>query len=264
MLQWTVHLFILHLNQLPRPVSAPEPTEGDRKMNLAVEDNEVNQDSVALYRLLQGRHSCRAFRAEAVVRPVIERIATYAQRTPSWCNTQPWQVVLLSGSATEKFRVALLEHVAAAAPAPDIPFPQAYRGVYQDRRRSCGLQLYDAVGVTRGDRDASGRQARENFRLYGAPHVAIVTTDSALGEYGAVDCGAYVNTFMLAAHAHGVACIAQAALAAHAPFIHEWLGIPDDRRVVCGISFGYADVGHPVNRFRTSRATLTEAVDWRD
>jgi proline dehydrogenase len=40
--------------------------------------------------------------------------------------------------------------------------------------------------VVRGDREASGRQARENFRLFGAPHVAIVTTDAALGTYGAV------------------------------------------------------------------------------
>lgn len=225
---------------------------------------EANHDAAALERLLRGRHSCRAFRAEAVARPVIERILASAQCTPSWCNTQPWQLVVVSGAPADAFRAALLDHVAASEPAPDIVFPQAYRGVYQERRRACGLQLYDAVGVPRGDRTASGHQARENFRFYGAPHVAIVTTDAALGQYGAIDCGAYVSTFMLAAQAHGVACIAQAALASRAPFIRTWLGIPDERVVVCGISFGYEDAAHPANQFRTQRAAIGEAVDWRD
>jgi nitroreductase len=225
---------------------------------------EAGHDTALLERLLDARYSCRSYRAEAVPRHVIERILASAQRTPSWCNTQPWQIVVLSGAAIEAFRIALLKHVETAAPAPDIAFPEAYQGVYQDRRRACGLQLYDAVGVTRGDRAASGRQALENFRFYGAPHVAIVTTDATLGHYGAIDCGAYVSTFMLAARAHGVASIAQAALASRAPFIREWLGIPSGRVMVCGISFGYADTAHPVNQFRTARAPLEDAVDWRD
>ncbi|MGT2477521.1 nitroreductase [Paraburkholderia terrae] len=225
---------------------------------------EANDDAAALWRVLRGRHSCRAFRADAVPRPVIERILAIAQCTPSWCNTQPWQLVVVSGAAASAFRAALLAHVGASEPAPDIEFPRAYQGVYQERRRACGLQLYDAVGVTRGDRVASGHQARENFRFYGAPHVAIVTTDAELGQYGAIDCGAYVSTFMLAAQAHGVACIAQAALASRAPFIREWLGIPDGRVVVCGISFGHEDVAHPANQFRTPRAAPGEAVEWRN
>jgi len=34
--------------------------------------------------------------------------------------------------------------------------------------------------------------------------------------------------------------------------------------MVCGISFGYEDVGHPANSYRTSRATLEQAVDFVD
>ena len=93
--------------------------------------------------------------------------------------------------------------------------------------------------------------------------MAIVTTDAALGTYGAVDCGAYVTTFMLAAKALGVACIAQAALASHSPFVRAHFGIPNDRLILCGISFGYEDEAHPANRFRTSRAPLAEVADWR-
>jgi nitroreductase len=102
----------------------------------------------------------------------------------------------------------------------------------------------------------------ENFRLFGAPHALVVTTDEALGIYGVLDCGAWVNNFMLAAAAAGVACIAQAALAAHPKVLREFFGIGEDRRIVCGMSFGYEDAKHPANQFRTSRATKEEVATW--
>jgi nitroreductase len=92
--------------------------------------------------------------------------------------------------------------------------------------------------------------------------VAIITTDEALGTYGAVDCGAYVSTFLLAAQSLGVASIPQAALASHSKFVRDYFAIGEDRLVVCGISFGYEDRSHKANGFRTDRASLGEAVRW--
>jgi nitroreductase len=134
--------------------------------------------------------------------------------------------------------------------------------MYLERRRECGWSLYRSVGISQGDREGSARQALENFRLFGAPHVAIVTTDEALGVYGAVDCGAYVSNFMLAARSLGVACVTQASLASWPDRIRSELSIPDDRRIVCGISFGYPDLEHPANQFRTTRAPIDDVVTW--
>ena len=53
-------------------------------------------------------------------------------------------------------------------------------------------------------------------------------------------------------------------LAHYAPFVRAHFGLPEDRRMVCGISFGYADRSHPVNGYRTSRADLSEAVTWAE
>lgn len=219
-------------------------------------------DAEALERLLAARHSCRGFLADQVPDAVIERILALAQRTPSWCNAQPWRVAITKGAATEKFRNELCEHVAKEPFAPDIAFPREYRGEYLERRRVCGYQLYDAVGIARGDRPASQQQAFENFKLFGAPHVAIVTSDEALGTYGAVDCGAYVNNFLLAAESLGVATIPQASIASHAKFVRNFFGIGDDRLVVCAISFGYEDHAHKANNFRTTRAALADVVKW--
>ncbi|TMV07812.1 nitroreductase [Ruegeria sediminis] len=213
--------------------------------------------------LLARRHSCRAFRPDPVPRADIERILSSARRVPSWCNAQPWQVVVTSGDETDRFRTALLHEAATGAHAPDLPFPTSYSGVYQQRRRTCGWALYEAVGVEKGDRAGSAREMMKNFALFGAPHCAIVSSPAELGSYGALDCGGFVTAFTLAAQALGIATIPQAAVASYSPFLHRHFGIPDDRLVLCAISFGYADPDHPANAFRTDRAELDEFVDWR-
>ena len=127
-------------------------------------------DAQTLERLLAARHSCRGFLAEPVADSVIERILAMAQRSPSWCNAQPWQVIVTKGAGTERFRAAIYAHVTKEPSAPDIAFPREYRGTYLARRRGCGFALYDAVGVKRGDRAASAVQMLENYKFFGAPH----------------------------------------------------------------------------------------------
>lgn len=215
--------------------------------------------------LLHSRYSCRAFLPEPLPRSTIERILAAAQRTASWCNAQPWQLYIASASTLERLRETLQSQLAeGAAPASELPWPREYRGVYQERRRECGWGLYEALGIAKGDRVASAQQAAQNFSMFGAPHVAIVTSDEALGTYGAVDCGAYVANFLLAAHSLGVGCIAQAALASYPGALREVLGIGPDRTIVCAISFGRADPAHPANQFRTTRADPDSSVVWRD
>jgi len=99
-----------------------------------------------------------------------------------------------------------------------------------------------------------------NFDFFGAPHVAIVTTDREQGTYGAVDCGGYVATLLLALRSRGIDSIAQAAIAMYSDGVRELLALPEDRLVVCAVSFGYADPDHPANAFRTERAGVDDVV----
>jgi nitroreductase len=213
--------------------------------------------------LMRARFSCRAFRPDPVPQPMIKQVIATAQRAPSWCNAQPWHVIVTEGTETERFRDALHTQAARDAGALDLPAPEGYPGVYGDRRREVGWQLYDAVGVTKGDRDGSARQMMRNFALFDAPHVAILTSPRALGPYGAMDSGGFVLAFTLAARALGIDSIPQAAVANHAAFVRNYFGINDDRMMLCAISFGYADPDHPANSFRTTRAGLDEIVEFR-
>jgi len=214
--------------------------------------------------LLRARYSCRAFRPDPLPEATITQIVSAARHMPSWCNAQPWQLTITQGDATERFREMMLKTASSDAPvAPDLPWPTGYSGAYAERRRTCGFQLYDAVGIAKSDRAARKAQMLRNFALFDAPHVAIVTSPSELGPYGAMDCGGFVSAFTLAATALGVASIAQAAIASYAPQVRAHLELPEDRLVLCAISFGLADTEHPANKFRTERATPEAIIDWK-
>ncbi len=229
-------------------------------------------DAATLWRLVSARHSCRGYLSDPVPAATIATMLGIAQRSASWCNSQPWQAIVTSGEATERFRDALFAHASSGNWAdqtqrperPDFAFPLRYTGIYKQRQRETGWALYQSVGVLHGDRIASGKQMLENFRLFGAPHVMIITTESDLGVYGAIDCGAYVAHVMLAAQSLGVATVAQAALAGVSDFVRDHFAIPANRKVVCGIAFGFADPNHPANAFRTTRAPLDQVVDYRN
>ncbi|SPF79994.1 nitroreductase [Pseudoprimorskyibacter insulae] len=213
--------------------------------------------------LLTSRQSCRGYLPDPVPQSETEAVLTTAQNVPSWCNSQPWHVTACGSEETNRLREALYAHAAQAKHNSDVPFPSAYEGLYKDRRRECGWQLYDAVGVQKGDREGSGRQMMENFRLFGAPHFLLITTPKALGPYGILDCGAFATAVLLGFEARGIGAIAMASVAGFAGFMRGWFDVPDDRDILCGISFGYADQNHPANAFRTTRAPLAEVVDWR-
>ena len=221
----------------------------------------IEQRIGVLEELLGERYSCRAFLPQPVPRATIEHVLAAAQRTASWCNSQPWQLVIASGEAKERFRNAIYAEASSGAPEDgDFSFPREYLGVYLERRRESGFQLYNTLGIARGDKAAYAKQALENYNFFGAPHVAIIHTDEALGIYGAIDCGAYVGNFLLAAQALGLGTIPQAALARHSGLIRRHFKLGDSRRVVCGISFGFPDRDNKINSYRTSRAAIADTV----
>lgn len=213
-----------------------------------------------LDRLLLGRHSCRAFLPQPLPDALIDRLLASAQRTASWCNTQPWQLLLTRGAGTEAFRTAMRQAARERPAASDIAFPPGYEGEHLARRRASGRQLYQAVGIARHDAAQAQAQSLRNFDFFDAPHVLIVTTASSLGPYALVDCGGWVANFLLAAQAHGVAAVPQAALARHSDVIRAHFALPSGQLVVCGIAFGLADAAHPANCYRTARADLAQVV----
>jgi nitroreductase len=209
---------------------------------------------------LVARRSVRAFRPEPVAEDTLREIFSAAQHAPSWCNIQPWRVVLTSGEATLRVTRALTEAATSAPPSPDFAWPGEYPEPYNTHRRACGKALYDAMGVARGDAEGRHQAWMRNYVAFDAPHIAFVSVDRRIGPYAMLDVGCWLQSLLLAAWERGVACCPQASLSTHPDAIRAMLAIPDTEGLLFGIAVGYEIGGAPANACRTTRATLDANV----
>lgn len=135
----------------------------------------------AFTEVLADRWSCRAFLPDPVPTDVLRRMFDMAQRTASWCNTQPWHVYVATGGSVRDLASRLVDSAQTSTGNPDIAPPEEYVGVYRERRREAGFALYRSLGIEREDREGRAQQMLKNFEFFDAPHVAIITTDRLQG-----------------------------------------------------------------------------------
>ena len=120
-------------------------------------------------------------------------------------------------------------------------YPEDWKPVHRDRRRGVGWSLYGLLGIEKGDREASARQGKRNFKFFDAPVGLFFTTDAYLSKGSWFDAGMYVQTVMLVARQFGLHTCPQAAWIPYQQPIFEHLGIPDDQVLLTGMAMGYID-----------------------
>lgn len=209
----------------------------------------------AFYDVLERRRSVRAFRPEPIAEARLQKIFRAAQQAPSNCNTQPWLCAVVSGERLEVLRAAIPEAFTAGQWTMDFPYDGQYQGVYKERQYQAATDLYSAMGIAREDKAGRNEQFMQNFRFFGAPHVAFIFLPEPFGLREAADCGMYAQSLMLALTAEGLASCPQTALSFNADLVREVLGIGAENKLLFGISFGEEDTGAVVNNCRTQRDT---------
>lgn len=209
-----------------------------------------------------GRHSIRAFLDRPVPREVVENILEVASRAPSGTNTQPWQVVVLTGEPKAELSRKILEAfddpAVAATHAPEYDYyPVQWVSPYLDRRRKVGWDLYGRLDIAKGDKARMHAQHRRNYRFFDAPVGLIFTIDRILRQGSWLDYGMFLQNVMIAARARGLDTCPQAAFTTYHRIISEHLALPAERALVCGMSLGYADPAAPENGLVTEREPVS-------
>lgn len=214
-----------------------------------------------LDQVIRDRRSVRGFFPDRPVPPtVIRECLELAQRAPSNCNVQPWQVLVASGAARDRLKASLLEAIAEGRLPDAEDGPGDFAGDHRRLQIECAVALYKEMGIARDDAAGRMRAFAKNFEFFDAPHVAIVCMDRKYGVRVALDVGAWLQTFLLALTARGIGSVPQASLCTYPGIVRRELGIPDDQRILCGVSFGYEDATVPANRTRQTREPLEKNV----
>ena len=214
----------------------------------------------AFYDVLERRRSVRAFRPEPIAEARLQKIFRAAQQAPSNCNTQPWLCAVVSGERLEVLRAAIPEAFTAGQWTMDFPYDGQYQGVYKERQYQAATDLYSAMGIAREDKAGRNEQFMQNFRFFGAPHVAFIFLPEPFGLREAADCGMYAQSVMLALTAEGLASCPQTALSFFADPVREVLNVEPSNKLLMGISFGYEDTSASVNQCKPGRGALSEFV----
>ncbi|MDH5572591.1 MAG: nitroreductase family protein [Gammaproteobacteria bacterium] len=209
------------------------------------------------------RQSIRAFKKDPVPRELLLDIIRVAGHSPSYKNTQPWEVVVISGDKKRELSRVLLKLLEdGVETTAEFPEPTSWPARQSQRIQ----QLYDkraaATGLDLKNPDIIRKSRQANFNFYHAPHAVYFFQDASLGPWSLFDIGLFVQSFMLAAHAKGVATVPQAFATDYAAQVKDFLGLPEGKRLIVGMSLGYADMDAPVNQLRTDRADVEEIVTW--
>jgi nitroreductase len=203
--------------------------------------------------LLEERTSTRGFLPEPLSAARLDTLFEMAQRSPSWCNIQPWRLVLTEPPMTQVVSEALLASAKAGLPKPDLKFPPIYPEPYDQHRKSCGGALYGAMGIAREDKAKRYDAWLRNYQIFGAPHLLVVSRDERLGEYATLDVGVWLGIFLAAAQSLGIDTCPMASIAAYPEPLRELLDIPDNELILFGVALGTADPSVAANAARTTR-----------
>lgn len=208
---------------------------------------------------LEARRSIRAYKSDPVSPEVIRSIIEAANRTPSWANTQPWEVYVAGGAPLESLRKRYLENFQKGiVPNFDFPAPKSWPAAHQERINQMGAGRFAVLGIDRDDQEARRKATELNFNFFGAPHVIYLCMDRNLTSWSLFDLGAFSMSLMLAAQHHGVNTIPAVMLVAYPDIIREEIGIPQDLSIVLGIALGYGDMESIYNKYVTSRKAVDE------
>jgi nitroreductase len=138
------------------------------------------------------------------------------------------------------------------------PIEEPYRG----RQRRCGAALYEALGISRQDKEQRRTQWLKNYFGFNAPVILFIFIDENLEKGSWVDMGMFIQNIMLAARGHGLESCPQAALAEYPDIVRSHLSVPDEQSLICGIALGYSDTTAAVNQYRTERESVDRFTSW--
>lgn len=213
--------------------------------------------------VINGRRSIRGYLDKPVSKELIKEIIGLAMRAPSSMNTQPWHFYVISGEPLDKIRKGNVERNMAGVPdSREFRGGDKYAGVHRDRQIEIAVQLFEAMGIERHDKEKRMDWVLRGFRQFDAPVSVIITFDKAVegNDITTFDCGAVMNGLVNAAWSRGLGCVINSQGIMQSPVVREHANIPDDQVIMMAAALGWPDDTFPANAVVSRRKPVDEAA----
>jgi nitroreductase len=211
-----------------------------------------------------GRRSIRNFLKQDIPEKLVQEIMADSQWAPSWGNTQPWELMIISGAPLETFKQKNKDALfSGIKPNPEILMPEVFPPLLKKRYVDVGKRVLQSLSIDRKDLDGRLKYYGDMFYLFDAPvMVLFLLNKEVILEYAMLDVGLYLQTLMLSAHDKGVGGIVLAAAVNYPDVLRSLFPIDVDKTIVIGAVLGWPDPEAPVNHFERQRADFNETVTW--
>ncbi len=227
-------------------------------------------NNISVIDAITKRSSKRKFLNKPVPREIQEHILEAAAMTPSGANMQPWTVYAISNlDILTSIGNDIISHINDGGDIDQFIqyYPVNWINPYKKRRITTGSGLYKHLEIDRKDETKRTELWHDNYRWFGAQTVFFICTDKALidGAQGAlIDCGAYMQSLMLAAQAYGIDSCPQGSTTEYGKIIAKTLNLPDNLALLYSVVLGYEDSSAIQNSYQPQRASMDEIVTFID
>lgn len=201
---------------------------------------------------VERRISVRAFKSDPVPGEMVHDLLVRSARAPSGGNLQPWRVHAVAGAPLKELLGLVKTNGPDSAPGYAV-YPENLWEPYRTRRFQAGEDMYGTIPIAREDKPARLRQFARNLELFGAPVGVFVTVERKMGYPQWGDLGMYLQTLMLLAVERGLDTCPQEYWVVYSKTVEQFLGVPEDQMLYCGMALGYRDEDAAINRLRTRR-----------
>jgi nitroreductase len=223
---------------------------------------DIHLKAVSVSDAMFTRHSVREFTDKPVSQEVLEKIFGTALRAPSWKNSQPWKLHIVTGEKKNQISKELIAQASQTSPSPETPWPESYPSDAKKRMFDLGMRVYGVAGIDRKDKNARDQFMIRNFHFFDAPVVVFLSTLFELNFFVGIDIGCIVQSVLLLAREEGLGTCAQAALGAFPQIVKSSLHLPEGEKVILGFSLGYPKIDSPLNRFHTPRESKENTIKY--
>jgi len=210
------------------------------------------------------RRSIRRFLADPIPEEIVNGLLSEALWAPSWGNTQPWKIMVVSGDLLKRFKKENTEaFLSGKDPNPDIPMPipEKWPDALKQRYGDVGRVILESLSISRNDHGSRIAYYAQMYSLFNAPVLIFITVDRDLPlAYCMLDVGLFLQTFCLVAHGRGLGTCILGAAVRYPGIARNIFSIPDTRTIAIGAALGWPDPESPENRFERKRGNLEEFV----
>jgi nitroreductase len=212
---------------------------------------------------IETRRSIRGFKSTPIPQEAIRTLLRLANCSPSYTNTQPWEVAVVTGAKRDLLSKILYELACSGVTSnSDMPASTHWPAELASRSREHAARRFRVLEIERDDAKGRDELRLMNYQFFGAPCVLFLFMDRTLSEWSTFDMGLFAQTLALAAHDLGLGTCLQASLTHYPDAVRDFLGLPQEKKLMLGISLGYPDPTAKLNSYQSSRRSLDDFVTW--